>query len=180
MPAGDTLAEKRSTRRADFHFFIGAIVYPRGRGRPCWPREREGERERLIDAQKIRLTHLAGTARIPTRNITLTNDFRRCVKRSHCSAAEVGRWAGNAPLGRSHFRCREWQSVFVNTNYHAPARSRSYYIELSENSSESESAKFSPLHRFIRASALSVQAGQSASARNELCNSNFHGHSLSF
>lgn len=71
------------------------------------------------------------------RNITLTNDFRRCVKRSHCSAAEVGRWAGNAPLGRSHFRCREWRSVFVNTNYHAPTPPLlpyAHYIELLENS----------------------------------------------
>lgn len=94
-------------------FYLSAIVYPgrRGSGRV--------QRAALIDAQKIRLTHSASMARIPTRNITLTNDFRRCVKRSHCSAAEVRRWAGNTPLGRSHFRCREWQSVFVNTNYHA-------------------------------------------------------------
>lgn len=114
----------------------------------------------LIDAQKIRLTHLAATSRIPMRNITLTNDFRRCVKRSHCSAAEVGRWAGNAPLGRSHSRCREWQSVFVNTNYHAPAPSSppaGYYIELLENSLGKWICRiFIALHRCPR-----IERGQS-------------------
>lgn len=84
----------------------------------------------LIDIQKIRLTRMSSPRRAQraTPNIMPTNDFRRCVKRSHYSTAEVRRWAGNAPLGRNHFRRREWQqSVFVNTNYHALVRARLLY-----------------------------------------------------
>lgn len=96
--ARDILAEKRSSCRVFpfFLFFFSLSSLP-----PTIQRDRLSAaaasgvghvgRVALIDVQKIRLTHLAATSRIPMRNITLTNDFRRCVKRSHCSAAEVGR-----------------------------------------------------------------------------------------
>lgn len=90
---------KNDLRAAYFHFFF--FFFPLSSLPPTIQRDRLSAaaasgvghvgRVALIDAQKIRLTHLAATSRIPMRNITLTNDFRRCVKRSHCSAAEVGR-----------------------------------------------------------------------------------------
>lgn len=106
----------------------------------------------LIDVQKIRLTHVVAAARTQraTPNIIPTNDFRRCVKRSHCSIAEVRRWAGNAPLGRNHFRRREWQqSVFVNTNYHALVRARLLYWIIGKFLPKANLQNFIRVTRFI-------------------------------
>lgn len=119
---------------------------------PVWQRHKAGIATfvgTLIDVQKIRLTHVvaarADTARA-TPNIIPTNDFHRCVKRSHCSIAEVPECAGEPETLRSAaiiFAVVNDSRACSLTPITMRSCARAYYIELSENSSRKQICKIS-------------------------------------